>query len=307
MRVGLLFVVGWLVASPALAGKKKRVEPAATAEAAPAAEAPPAVVLGPEVGCWVAPGARQAWQMTTDAGFSSRYELVVRAVDGDAVTLELAGSSVVADSADPVMKAMIEAMGSENVVPLVRWDRAASSYTLVNIDEIVEINRLAMDAALATANVPPELATQLRTSMLTPDMVNETWTAETMLLTQFTCATSAVGTWTYPQRVVNPVAGGFLPAVGAMTVTLDGPNLIVDEHIQIDDAPWQAHLDAQLVSKPAPPELVAALRGLVSKSTNRATVEVATGLVTSLERETYRSFLGDVRQTKASYVAIAAE
>lgn len=307
MRVGLLFVVGWLVAAPALAGKKKRVEPAATAEAAPAAEAPPAVVLGPEVGCWVAPGARQAWQMTTDAGFSSRFELVVRAVDGDAVTLELAGSSVVADSADPVMKAMIEAMGSENVVPLVRWDRAASTYTLVNIDEIVEINRLAMDAALATANVPPELATQLRTSMLTPDMVNETWTAETMLLTQFTCATSAVGTWTYPQRVVNPVAGGFLPAVGAMTVTLDGPNLIVDEHVQIDDAQWQAHLDAQLVSKPAPPELVAALRGLVSTSTNRATVEVATGLVTSLERETYRSFNGDVRQTKASYVAIAAE
>jgi hypothetical protein len=307
MRVGLLFVVGSLVASPALPGKKKRAEPAASAEAAPAAEAPPAVVLGPEVGCWVAPGARQAWQMTTDAGFSSRFELVVRAVDGDVVTLELAGDAVMADTADPTMKVVFEAMGNHDVVPLVRWDRAESTYTLINIDEVVEINRLGVDAAFATTNLPPELVAQVRTSLLTPDMVNETWTAEALLLTQFTCATSAVGTWTYPQRVLNPVAGGFLPAVGVMTVTLDGPNLIVDELVQVDDAQWQAHLDAQLVSKPAPPELVAALRALVSQATNRATVEIATGLVTSLERETYRSFNAVVRQAKASYTAIAVE
>lgn len=302
VRIWIPVVCGLFGASPALAGKKDRPVHAAPE---PAAQAP-SYAPGPDVGCWVALGATRGWRLETDAGVSSTIELVVREVDGPRVIFEVLGESVASDGADPFMKAFNDAMRPLEANARVRWDRGTGGYELLNLEDMTAAYGAGLDAALAAMAAPPEAAATMRANVLTPESVTDAFVEDLVLLTQFACGPSVVGAMTLSQRIENPVLGGFVPAISDVTVSVDGSNLMVADATRIDDAQWQAAIDAQLVVQPLPPMLEAMLRAMKSTSQTRTTIDLATGLVSRIDRVTSRSSAGgETRTLTSTYTPIA--
>jgi hypothetical protein len=310
-------VVGALLASPALAGKKKGKDKKGDApdpeplveETAPpevvAAAVDPASLPRLDLPCGYEAGRTERYRLEKRsreqvpgldeqlAGAStSEVTLTVVSVEGPAVVVELQydKTELGSTAGDPVSQALTEKLSQVLVGKPVRLqvDNAQHTLRIDNIDEVSGMFRAVVDETVTLLQeqgqaLPEEAVTMLRQMVADPELVAASVLEDVRPLFDYTCGPYPVGTLPYDVPLENPLGGNPLPGDGKATLHEPVDGVARFEATEtLDEAGTAEVLKAML--PPDVPMDVGAL-GVASETTLTVEVDVADGWVRSWTHE----------------------